>query len=62
MKFSGDAKYVLSGSDDTNVRLWKAQASAPVGRLLPAERDAMDYRNTLRKKYAHLPEVRKIET
>lgn len=62
VKFTGDAKYVLSGSDDTNVRLWKAQASAPMGRLLPAERDKMDYRNTLRKRFAHMPEIRKIET
>lgn len=27
VQFSGDAKYILSGSDDTNVRLWKARAS-----------------------------------
>jgi WD40 repeat protein len=31
VKFSADAKYVLSGSDDTNIRVWKAQASMPVG-------------------------------
>jgi hypothetical protein len=62
VKFSGDAKYILSGSDDTNIRLWKANASATLGRLLPAERDKMDYRNTLRKRFAHLPEIRKIET
>ena len=62
VKFSGDAKYVLSGSDDANVRLWKAQASAPLGRLLPAERDKMDYRATLRERFAHMPEVRKIST
>jgi DDB1- and CUL4-associated factor 13 len=62
VKFTGDAKYVLSGSDDTNIRLWKAQASAPLGRMLPAERDAADYRRTLLRRYAHMPEVKKIET
>ena len=31
MKFSGDATYVLSGSDDTNIRLWKAKASEQLG-------------------------------
>jgi WD repeat and SOF domain-containing protein 1 len=30
VKFSADAKYVLSGSDDTNIRVWKAQASMPI--------------------------------
>lgn len=31
VKFSGDAKYVLSGSDDTNIRLWKARAAVFAG-------------------------------
>ena len=31
MRFSGDGSYVLSGSDDTNIRLWKAQASQQLG-------------------------------
>jgi WD repeat and SOF domain-containing protein 1 len=29
--FSQDAKYVLSGSDETNVRVWKANASEKLG-------------------------------
>ena len=62
VRFSGDAKYVLSGSDDTNVRVWKADASAKLGRLLPLERASADYRNTLKKKFAHMPEIRRIAT
>lgn len=31
MNFSGDATYVLSGSDDTNIRVWKAKASEQLG-------------------------------
>jgi WD repeat and SOF domain-containing protein 1 len=60
VRFSGDAKFVLTGSDDTNVRIWKAQASAPLGRQLPRERAKLDYLDTLKKRYAHMPEVRRI--
>ena len=62
VKFTGDAKYVVSGSDDTNVRLWKANASEKLGRELPQERAANDYRNTLKKRFAHMPEIRRIST
>ncbi|PWA89099.1 nucleotide binding,protein binding protein [Artemisia annua] len=36
-KFSRDASYVISGSDDTNLRLWKAKASEQLGVILPRE-------------------------
>lgn len=32
VNFSADGRFVLSGSDDTNIRIWKAQASAPLCR------------------------------
>lgn len=31
VKFTSDASYVLSGSDDTNIRVWKAQSNKPLG-------------------------------
>lgn len=31
VKYSMDSKYVLSGSDDGNIRLWKADASEKLG-------------------------------
>lgn len=31
VKYSSDATYVISGSDDTNLRLWKAKASEQLG-------------------------------
>ena len=31
VKFSMDAKFVLSGSDDGNIRLWKSESHAKIG-------------------------------
>lgn len=60
VKFSGDATYVTSGSEDTNIRLWKAQASKPLGVLHPRERKALEYKDKLKERYQHLPEIRRI--
>lgn len=30
VKFSGDGRFIFCGSDDTNIRIWKAQASQPL--------------------------------
>ena len=60
VRFTPDGRFVLSGSDDANVRIWKARASESLARLLPRERAALDYRAALLKKYGHMPEVRKI--
>lgn len=38
VQFSGDANYVLSASEDTNIRLWKAQASKPAGVVCSSHR------------------------
>jgi DDB1- and CUL4-associated factor 13 len=59
-RFTGDAKFVLSGSDDMNVRIWKADASAPLGRQLPREIAQADYLGALKKRFGHLPEIRRI--
>jgi WD repeat and SOF domain-containing protein 1 len=55
-----DAKYVISGSDDTNVRLWKAQAAEAIGMQLPREKQATQYKNQLKERFGHLKEIRRI--
>ncbi|KAL9186394.1 hypothetical protein ACHAXT_005632 [Thalassiosira profunda] len=55
-----DHKYILSGSDDTNIRLWKARSSEKVGQLSAREEASLQYRQALVQKYVHLPEVQKI--
>eukprot|EP00004_Rigifila_ramosa_P017268 TRINITY_DN4188_c0_g1_i2.p2 TRINITY_DN4188_c0_g1~~TRINITY_DN4188_c0_g1_i2.p2 ORF type:complete len:210 (-),score=73.51 TRINITY_DN4188_c0_g1_i2:57-686(-) len=58
--FSGDSKFILSGSDDTNIRVWKAQASAPLKTLTPREKQNLSYSNKLKKKFSAMPEVKRI--
>jgi len=61
VRFTGDAKYVLSGSDDTNIRIWKANASQPVKTLLPREKQKLEYSQKLKERFGHLPQIQRIE-
>ena len=58
--WSNDGTYLLSGSDETNLRLWKASASEKIGKLHTRERAALDYASSLREKYKHHPQIRRI--
>lgn len=58
--FSGDGTFVFSGSDDMNVRVWKAEASEHLGTLLPREKQKDVYNKALIEKHKHLPEVKRI--
>jgi len=60
VNYTMDNTYIISGSDDTNVRLWKARSNEKLGQLTPREESAMQYRHALVKKYQHLPNVKKI--
>jgi WD repeat and SOF domain-containing protein 1 len=55
-----DNRYILSGSDEMNIRLWKARASEKLGIMKDREKTAIDYANKLKEKYAHHPEVARI--
>ncbi|CAH2077684.1 unnamed protein product [Thlaspi arvense] len=60
VKYSCDATYVLSGSDDTNIRLWKAKASEQLGVILPREQRKHEYNEAVKNRYKHLPEIKRI--
>ncbi|XP_068642841.1 uncharacterized protein [Aristolochia californica] len=60
VKFTCDASYIVSGSDDTNLRLWKAKASEQLGVLLPRERKKQEYLEAVKDRYKHLPEIKRI--
>lgn len=58
--FSGDSGYVLSGSDDGNVRLWRANASDRNGVKSASERQKLQYDAALKERWKHMPEIRRI--
>jgi len=60
VKFTPDARFVLTGSDDTNIRLWKANASEPLGPQLPRQKQAIEYRQKLKQRFKHIPELARI--
>ncbi|KAH8738751.1 hypothetical protein FG386_000542 [Cryptosporidium ryanae] len=59
-KYTADGKFILSGSSDFCIRLWKNEASQPLGPRAYRERQALAYRNKLIERYQHLPEIKRI--
>ena len=60
VKWSNDGHYIVSGSDEMNIRLWKAESAHKVGPLLPREKSALFYSKKLRSKFKHHPQVRRV--
>lgn len=63
LSFAGwslDNKYIYSGSDEMNIRLWKSNASEKLGTLRPRERAKIQYNETLKEKFAAHPQVKRI--
>ena len=58
--WSMDGKYILSGSDEMNIRLWKANASEKLGLLKPREKRALEYADRLKERFANHSQVRSI--
>lgn len=58
--YTADARFVLTGSDDGNVRIWKARASEKLGIITTREKAAMEYRDSLRARWSMDPGVGKV--
>merc|ERR1712039_243515 len=55
VKFSEDGAYVLSGSDDMNIRLWKSNNNRICSILLSKKND---FNTSLIKHYGHMPKLK----
>lgn len=60
VQFTMDSKYVLSGSDDGNIRIWKARASEKLGITDWRERQNLEYAESLKERFKHMDEIRRI--
>eukprot|EP00045_Choanoeca_perplexa_P006130 m.52094 g.52094 ORF g.52094 m.52094 type:complete len:451 (+) comp13480_c0_seq5:166-1518(+) len=60
VQWSGDNKYIVSGSDETNLRLWKATAWEQLGTKSARQKTNLEYQEKLKEKFKHHPEVAKI--
>ncbi|XP_055331739.1 DDB1- and CUL4-associated factor 13-like [Paramacrobiotus metropolitanus] len=60
IRYSRDNRFIISGSDEMNIRLWKSHASEKLGYLAPRETAAFRYSEKLKEKYGHHPQVKRI--
>lgn len=61
VKWSLDNKYIISGSDEMNIRLWKAYAAEKLGLLRPREREQLEYNEKLKDKFKYFPQIKRIK-
>ncbi|XP_053206603.1 DDB1- and CUL4-associated factor 13-like [Panonychus citri] len=55
-----DSKYILCGSDEMDIRAWKANASEKLGPKGSKEEINFRYQAKLKEAYAHHPEIKRI--
>lgn len=60
VRWSSDNKYILCGSDEMNIRIWKADASEKLGLLSPREKAAQEYNQKLKEKFHSHPHIKRI--
>jgi WD repeat and SOF domain-containing protein 1 len=60
VNYSTDGKFVITGSDDTNIRIWKSKASESLGVMPGRQERKQQLNNALKNRYSHMPEVKRI--
>jgi len=59
--YSMDSRFICSGSDDGNVRLWKSDANDQMKALSVRERSAKRERQALVKKFEHVSQIKTVK-
>ena len=57
VRWTNDNKYILSGSADGAIRVWKSQRSMPLHRINARQRGQIHYATKLVDKYQHMSEI-----
>ena len=60
VKYSMDSKYIISGSDDGNVRLWRSKAWERSNVKTTREKNKLEYDEKLKERFRHMPEIKRI--
>lgn len=59
--WSLDNKYIISSSDEMDIRMWRANASEMIGPKYHRQQAAIDTNEALKKKFEHHPEIKRIK-
>lgn len=59
--WSLDTKYIISSSDEMDIRMWRANASEKIGPQFARERVAFETNEALKKKFQQHPEIKRIK-
>lgn len=60
VKFSMDSRFIISSSDECNIRIWRSEASERLGYHHPRELDSLKQSKALITKYQHISEIDRI--
>ncbi|CCK73028.1 rRNA-processing protein SOF1 KNAG_0M01750 [Huiozyma naganishii CBS 8797] len=60
VKYSMDSKYLISGSDDGNVRMWRSVAWDRSNVKTTKQRSKLEYDEKLKERFKYMPEIRRI--
>lgn len=60
LEYSNDSHFIISGSDEGSIRLWKSHASSKSGPLTREEKNTLEYSDALKEKYKDVGEIKRI--
>ncbi|XP_065844042.1 DDB1- and CUL4-associated factor 13-like [Oscarella lobularis] len=60
VRWSADSRFIYSGSEETNIRIWKADASERLGPISARQKISKNYGNKLKEKFKDHPQIRRI--